>query len=313
MTKLEKFRVTEWDQEHKLLTIQSDYIYECMKYYKEHKDIDGVYLCPGLGYELKDITFLQQHKYIKGIVIPEGEKIDISGIENLKELEYISISGNIQPIDYSVFPKLEQIRGDWHPKVIISEKCSKLKHLYFRHYKPRSKDLTELPSLTNLEFLGIIQSPIESTKGVGKFKKLKRINLAYLPKLTTLCDMENLPIEVAEVQNCKQLRNLEHFGVAKTLKKLICDKCGAIKSIKFIRKLKGLDHFAFLDMDVLDGDMSPCLSVSYTVFTNKKHFSHTVRQIDELKGCPDQKKRHKVQIIIHGEDGEIQKIEDKML
>jgi hypothetical protein len=43
-------------------------------------------------------------------------------------------------------------------------------------------------------------------------------------------------------------------------------------------------------MDVLDGDMSPCLSVRYTIFTDKKYFTHTWKQIDKLKGCPDQKR-----------------------
>ena len=195
----------------------------------------------------------------------------------------ISISGNTQPIDYSVFPKLKQIRSDWHPKVIISEKCSKLKDLCFWHYKSKSRGLTELPNLPNLEFIGMIQSPIESTKGIGKFAKLKRIDLSYLSKLTTLCDMESLPIEVAEVQNCRKLRNLDYFSVVKTLKILKCFKCGAVQSIRFIRELKSLEHFAFLDMDVLDGDMSPCLSVHYTTFTNKKYFTHTQKQIDELK------------------------------
>ena len=307
MIETEKFHVLDSRDGHKKLTIRSDYIDECMEYYNEHKEIDGVYICPMLGYKLKDISFLQEHKYIKGISILDGEKLDLSGIENLKDLEYISISDNTQPIDYSVFPKLEQIRSTWHPKVIISEKCSKLKHLYFRHYKPKSKNLTELPNLPNLEFLGIIQSPIESTEGIGKFTRLKRIDMSYLPKLTTLCDMENLPIEMAEVQNCKQLQNLDYFRVAKKLKKLICDKCGAVQSITFIRELKNLDHFAFLNMDVLDGDMSPCLSVRYTVFTNKKHFTHTDKEIDKLKGCTVKKQlgKHRKHIVIKGADGSI--------
>jgi len=208
MIETEKFHVVDIGDGHKVLTIRSDNIDEYMGYYKEHKAIDGVSISWMSGYRLPDISFLQQHKYIKGIIV-DSNKIDISGIQSLKELEYISISDNTQPIDYSVFPKLEQIDSDWHPKVIISEKCSKLKHLCFWHYKPKSKNLTELPNLPNLEFLGIIQSPIESTKGIGKFTRLKRIVLSYLPKLATLCDMENLPIETAEVQNSKQLQNLD--------------------------------------------------------------------------------------------------------
>ena len=284
MKEIERFHVVDIGNGHKVLTIRSDYIDKCMEYYNQHEDIDGIYISRILGYKLPDITFFQQHKYIKGISISDSNKIDLSGIENLKELEYIFISDNTQPIDYSVFPKLEQIGSTWHPKVIISEKCRKLKYLCLWHYKPKSKDLTELPNLPNLEFLGIIQSPIESTKGIENFKKLKQIDLAYQPKLTTLYGIENLPIEIAEVQNCKHLRNLDHFRTVKTLRKLICFKCGAVQSINFIRDLKSLNHFAFLDMDVLDGDMSPCLSVRYMAFTNKKHFTHTSKQLNSLKG-----------------------------
>jgi protein phosphatase 1 regulatory subunit 7 len=282
MIELEKFHVVDSLDGHKTITIRSDFIDECMEYYNHHEDIDGVYICPILGYKLQDISFLQQHKYVKGVNISDADRIDLSGIENLKELEYISLSYSTQPIDYSVFPKLKQIRSTWHPKVILSESIN-LKHLCFRHYKPQSKNLTELPNLPNLEFLGMVQSPIESTEGIGKFTKLTKINFAYLPKMTKLCDMESLPIETAEFQNCKKIQNLEYIGTVKTLKRLICDKCGRFQSIRFIEDLKRLEHFAFLDIDVLDGDMSPCVSVPYTAFTDKKKFSHTMKQIGRLR------------------------------
>jgi len=296
----DKFHVIGSSSGHKIITIRSDYIDECMKYYNQHKDIDGVYICRGLGYELPNIAFLDKHRYIKGISISDGNKIDLSGIENLKELEYISISDNTQPIDYSVFPKLEQIRSIWHPKVILPE-GSKLKHLCLWHYKPESKSLIELSDLPNLEFMGMIQSSIKSTEGIGRFKRLKKIELAYLPNLETLCDMKNLDIEIADIHNCKKIQNLDYIGTVKSLKRLICDKCGSFTSIKLVGKLKSLEHFSFLDIDVLDGDMTPCLSIPCTAFTNKKYFTHTMEQINKLKGAPVQKRLKPKKIEINGE------------
>lgn len=299
MIETEKFHVVDIGKGHKVLTVRSDNVDEYMEYYKDHKDIDGVSVSWISGYRLPNIDFLQQHKYIKGIIL-DSNKIDLSGIENLKQLEYISITDNAQPIDYSVFPKLEQIQSDWHPKVVLPE-SNKLKHLCLWHYKPKSKDLTELPNLPNLEFLGMVQSPIESTEGIGRSKKLKKINLAYLPKLTTLCDMENLPIEVAELQKCKKIQNLDYFRKTKTLKRLICSDCGAFKSIGFVKELKNVENFTFLGTDVLDGDMNPCLSVHHTAFTNKKHFTHTMEQINKLKGAPVQKRLKPKKVEINGE------------
>jgi protein phosphatase 1 regulatory subunit 7 len=279
----ERFHVIDWGKEHKLLTIESERIDECMRYYEDDESLDGVYLCRGLGYKLDDISFLENHKSIRGLVIPDGTHIDISGIECLTGLRYISISGNRQPIDYSVFPELEEARGSWHHKVVLSDKCRKLRHLCLWHYRPAGHDLTNLPYVPNLEFLGLIQSPIESTIGIGRFMKLKQLELCQLPRLTTLCDMESLPIEIAEVQNCKRLQNLDYFGSVKTLRRLICSHCGAIPSLDFIRGLGRLEHFTFLDVDVSDGDMTPCLRVPYTAFTDKRHFSHTMQQMNGLK------------------------------
>ena len=272
------YRITEW-QGKKTVWVDSDRIEECMNFcYSE--GIDEICLSRLYGYNLDNIDFLRDYPDIKGLAIQDGSNVDIDGIRSLRKLRAVSISDNKQSLDYSIFPELEEIRGDWHPKMKITEKCRKLKHLYLWKFNPKSKDLTGLPCLESLEYLGIVQSPIVSTEGVGKYDKLRELELSYLSKLTTLCDMEQLKLELLDILTCRKLQNHEYAKVIKTLTILRMNDCGEIPSIAFIKDLPNLRDFRFVRTDVIDGDISPCLKLESAGFTSKRHFSHTQEQMN---------------------------------
>ena len=274
------FRLTDWGQ-YKTSWIESDRIQDCMDYYLA-ENLDGIGLSNIHGYKLKDIRFLKNFPFLKGLVITEPNVIDITGIEDLRHLKYVSISGNKQPVDYSVFPELEQIRNDWHPKMKITEDCKKLNHLYLGKYKSKTKDISQLPFLESLEFLGIVQSTMASTKGVGKYDKLRCLEFHYLTKLETLCDMDALQLKSLTFGNCKKIQNHEYVKCMKTLEVLRLNDCGEMSSIGFINEMSQLKDFRFVGTNVVDGDISPCLKLEGVGFTSKKHFSQTLEQMRKL-------------------------------
>ena len=164
------------------------------------------------------------------------------------------------------------------------EKCVNLKHLYLRKYSPTTKDLTELSELKTLEQLYIIQSPINSIKGVGELKKLRELELSYVPKLEMLTDLENIAdsLEVLFMQNCKNLKNHEYAKKLQKLKTLVYLSCGEIPTIKFIDQMPNLVDFRFSRTNVVDGNLTPCLRLDYTAFDNKKHYSHKFEEIKKI-------------------------------
>jgi hypothetical protein len=55
-----------------------------------------------------------------------------------------------------------------------------------------------------------------------------------------------------------------------------------LENIQFIELMPNLKWLNLMDTNVIDGDMSPLLrhpSLEYSVFTSKKHFSHTEAQV----------------------------------
>ena len=74
----------------------------------------------------------------------------------------------------------------------IIENNSEIQYLVAQKYRPKSKDLSEMQSLENLVYLNLIQSNIESLKGIGKFRNLKRLELNYCLKLSSELGIDDL-------------------------------------------------------------------------------------------------------------------------
>ncbi|MBQ9991551.1 MAG: hypothetical protein IJP31_11540 [Lachnospiraceae bacterium] len=162
------------------------------------------------------------------------------------------------------------------PNVSGIEKLVNLKMLSMWKYKPKSRDLTYINMLTSIEKLGIIQSSITSLKGLEGFKNLRELTLAYSPKLEYLDTIEHFQnsLEVLECDVCRNLKNYDYIGKLSNLETLRLSKCGDIQSLKFIKSLPLLKFLVFLQMNVVDGDLSPCVGIEYVRFTDKKHYSH---------------------------------------
>ncbi len=268
----------------KTLWIDSTRVEECMNYYRQH-NLDGIGISPFNGYQNDEIEFLKEHRYVKGIVLPYAKAIDISPIKKLDELTYVSIAENKQAIDLAIFPKLEEIRIEWHSKMLISDKCKNLRLLSLRRYKPKTKDLMALSNLLNLEDLAIVQSPLTTIRGIHRFPKLKRLELSYLSKLESiaaLVELENSALEILECEKCRNVHDYESVRCLKNLKVLKLNDCGDIANISFLNEMPAIEEFRFVKTNVLDGNIQPCLRLKKVGFFAKKHYSHTPEEVDAV-------------------------------
>ncbi|MFT5424974.1 MAG: protein phosphatase 1 regulatory subunit 7 [Phycisphaerales bacterium] len=255
-----------------------------MAYYRDH-DLCRIGFLSIMGYSLPDLEFLKDHPYVRGVALQEADKLDISGLRHLPKLEYLLVSESKQPLDLSQFRELTEFRGTWHPKLLITSESRKLRTLALWKYKPKSKDLSELAELPALEDLSIVQSPLTSIRGVGRFRKLKRLELSYLTKLESVAGIEELSgsrLERLECHVCKKIGDHAAARAVPSLRVLRYNDCGEIPDIGFLDDLPNLEDFRFVHTNILDGDLCPLLRLKSAGFFKKKHYSHTPEEVDEI-------------------------------
>ena len=263
------------------IIINSDCIHECMQFYKDN-NLDGVAITTSHDYKLDNIDFLIKYPDIRHLSISEGIE-NINAIHALINLETLIFSGKNMSIDFSKFGSLRELIADWSPHFINMDMCLNMTYLSLYNYNPKSKDCSSIPNLP-LKKLKITQSPIKTLSGLEKFRLLEKIEITLCSKLEELCCLDNTKEKLISLRfsNCKRIKNHKYAAQLESLQELAFIRSGAIQSIKFIKELKVLKSLIFMDSDVLDGDVSPCLGLEYVYFTNKRHFSHTVAEIKSL-------------------------------
>lgn len=160
------------------------------------------------------------------------------------------------------------------------EFCNNLKSLTVSNYKPKTKDLSTLPSLSNLEHLSLIKTNIATLQGVNNFNNLKRLEIFSASKLETIAALQVLlsSLEEIQVELCKKITDFETLGKVKSLKKIILSESGEIKSLAFVKDLPELEFISFWGTNVLDGNIKYCEGINYVGFDNKKHYTHKLEQ-----------------------------------
>ena len=265
----------------KSIIINSDRIDECMQVYTENH-LDGVAITTSHDYKLQNIDFLTDYPKVKRLSISDGIK-DISAIHSLRSLEFLIVSGKSRKIDYSYFPSLKELIADWSSLFFNMDQCKSLKRLSFYNYNPKAKDCSSISNISWVEKLEIIRSPINTLTGLEYFNQLKELQFSYCSKLETLCCMEESKETLVSLlfDHCKSIKNPEYVSQFRNMNTLAYNN-GLLQSIKFIKKIAALKSFRFVGTDVIDGDMTPCIGLKYVGFSNKKHFSHTVEEIQSL-------------------------------
>ncbi|MCA9039609.1 MAG: hypothetical protein KDA65_04600 [Planctomycetaceae bacterium] len=278
-----EFKTLAW-ADMKVVWIASDRIEETISFY-EREQLDGFILSPLFGYKREDLDFLSSTPDVRCLVLLDSKKRDIDSICQLNKLEYLSLDGNKQPIDFSKFPVLRGLWTDWHAKLTTDNLPQSLEILRLDGFNPKSKSLNELRELKKLEDLTFVKSTIEDLDGIQKYPNLHRLVLAYMRNLSdisTLGEGKNKKLTYLELGNCKKLSDYSPIGNINSLVECVIDKCGPIPSLTFMKDLPKLTDFRFLDTKVLDGDMTPLMksaSLRGTAFTNSPEYSHKEKEV----------------------------------
>lgn len=264
------------------LDVESGRIEECLRYYREN-GIDRLSINPFRGYALANLDFFKEHSYVRNVtIVPlDTPDFDWSGLGALKNLHSLTLNGDAS-VSLAQFPDLREFRGDWSPRLELSA-CRSLEILSLGCYKAKTGDLAQFPDLPALRDLGLIQSAISSIRGIERFPGLRKLTLAYLTKLRSVAEVAYLPdLEDLDVDVCKKIEDHEAVRVLKKLRVLKYNDCGQMPSVAFVNEMPALEFFAFVGTNVLDGDLRPLIRLKYAGFSEKKHYSHTRKQLDDL-------------------------------
>jgi hypothetical protein len=257
--------------------IESDRIEACMEY-AQKKRLTGIAISPLGGFRLPDLSFLKNFPNIEKLTILHSEMIDISSISTLKQLRYLQIEGKSkQPINLKDFPLLQELSVQWWPKLYFGDLLPSLHTLRLRQYASRTSDLTGLPELPELEDLELVQSSKLTLSGIDRFPRLKRLSVAYFPQLMKLAPLTTFrdgDLEILEFAHCKKLTDHDQVRAIRSLKRLAFNSCGEIPSLRFLNDLPLLESFSFVDTNIADGDLTPCLRLKFVGFSDKRHYSH---------------------------------------
>lgn len=219
-------------------------------------------------------------RHASGIVATYVEGVDVSSLAECTALRYLALHGYSGSIDLSALRSLQELRLDGRRGMHFPPPDTPLLRLHVQGYASPRRNLQDLPGWATLETLEIVRGQIVSLEGIGRFSRLRRLSLSYLPRLTDIAEAGGLPLETLEFDRCKEAIDLDAIGKLGGLVDLKITHCGTIPSVATIGRLPALERFSFVGTVVTDGDLSPLLGLPYVGFMDKRHYSHKYKDFE---------------------------------
>ncbi len=266
------------------LLMEVDRLNECIEYYN-HSVLEAIEINRTLGGAgIRNLDFLLFCKETKAVFVVQDLN-SIEGLLNQTKVEYLQMSSEGLSLDFGDFEKLKTLRAYWCKKWKNLHCCQNLQHINLNKYKSKVKNLSDFPVTTNIEKFGLVQSNLESLEGLSRFSKLNHLELSYMPKFRDISELKHVrgTLRQLELEKCKAIEDYSVLTSLKNLERLIISDCAEISSIKFIESLPSLEFFSFVGTNVVDGNMTPCLSIPKVGFSKKRHYSHSPEQIEYLR------------------------------
>lgn len=238
----------------------------------------------GKGWFGNNVDFLQNLEFLKSLIIRRLPLKSIDAIHQLTKLRHLELSTYADsPVDFSVFPNLEDCWFEWINGSESLFRCSKLKSLGVNRLNKKSSQ--PFSELKNLECLSILNAAIEELDGIFQLTHLRQLRLANLRRVKTLHGITHLTkLTELEIDNCLGISSITDVFTLKTLRRLHLLNIGTIDSIKGIEGLIQLESFVFDEStNIVDGDLSPLLKLArlkVIAFKNRRHYSHRREQFE---------------------------------
>ncbi|GAF18463.1 hypothetical protein JCM19046_3039 [Bacillus sp. JCM 19046] len=237
-------------------------------------------------YSGSTLEFLKEIPSVTKLHIVSSKLMDFSALHYLPQLEQLLLDVDLkQPFDLTGL-SLKKLALNWSKDVRGIETLVHLEELRLSQYKPASYTLSELKALSKLSVLELTGGSIRSLMGLDQFIHLRHLSLSLIKTLRTLSltKEENQNVSEVWIEGCNNIEDLSDLHQLSEVRKLVLTQVGQVPSIQFITKMKQLTYFAFLESEIVDGDLTPCLGVNDVQFDEKAWYSHSNASFRKANG-----------------------------
>ena len=257
------------------------------------------------------IVFINKHKISKAIVIAENLEF-ITNCPSLEHLVIIPSNSDGFSLDYSPLYKMRRIFSlDCYPcfntkqpsllTVIDCSKISELRKLWVRYsgvinyeninsleelYLYDCKKLSDLRTIggdTNLKKLSCISCGLKSLNGIENLKQLQWFDVSYCKTLYDINMLSNIheSLRMLSIESCSRISDFSCLSHLDKIEFLELLGNNAISNLDFISVMHNLQLFS-CTMNIVDGNISPCLSIPYADLKNRKHYNFKNAELSKI-------------------------------
>ena len=233
----------------------------------------------------EDIAFITRCSCLSYLrVIPADSAaggFDYSPLYQMPQIKYFTcntVYGGLQErrqtsIDYSKINGIQELNVEIEKGDSNYDKGETLKRLSVSNFKgssPSSLFCSEL-----LEELDVVQSSLKSLDGIDRSKNISSVSLYYNRSLTDISELEKISDSLQElvIEYSPKITDFSCLQKLINLKYLTLTGSNDLRDLSFLKAMPKLKVFSF-SMNVLDGDLTPCLNVPYVdCAKNRKHYN----------------------------------------
>lgn len=240
----------------------------------------------------EDIGFLRQCPSLEAVwVVPSSTKrtFDFSPLYDLPNLRWLHCKTVFGPkdsywaeVDYSRLSNLETLQavGPRGHKNIRMLKA--VKSLSLAEGLPAGDSLEDLLPYGSLEELTICQAPIRSLSGLHHAVGLKHLGLTCNRRLEDISQLSGVAgsLQSLTVDTCGKIKDFSVLSCLEKLDTLVLQGSNALPNLDFLKSMPNLQSFV-CKMNVLDGDLSLCLSIPNVSIQNRKHYNYKNRDFSK--------------------------------
>lgn len=227
-------------------------------------------LCPAL----KHLRICPSHS--------ASANFDFSPLYEMPEIKSLACQnqyGNqeqyLSNIDYSRVHGIVDLRIAVNKGTLNYNKIETLKSLSAGGFKGKNYDLTGLFCSKELDTLKILQCGINSLNGIETSNKLQCLYLHYNRSLRDISALRSVKrtLKALRIENCPKIEDFSVLCELENLELLELSGSNVLPNLNFLKTMRNLKTFTF-NMNVLNGDLTPCLNLSYAYSEkDRRHFN----------------------------------------
>ncbi len=233
--------------------IDSNNIKEDIEFVNFHK-LESIVI-NSLNYDGINLNLLNDLQNIKFLDVVSDRVVDFSGLSSLPYLEelYVSDIAKGVSLDFSENKNLRSLNVPTSSFV----HADGIKRLTIRYSSLKDFSFTKLTGLTSIEIIKCTNF-IDLSK-TNPLNHLSSIKLSHMPKLASVKGLEMFKksLNVLEIENCKNIIDLDTVSMCQNLKRVILYNAGNLSNTSLFKDFNKLEHFVVSGSSrFLSGDLS---------------------------------------------------------